>query len=128
MAIWPEASGGGTAPAWDTVGPRPAGGPLAAGAFTPSPRRSERRNLATGRWRTRLAWLGLAAGLTGLAVSVAGAVIQVLPRTFSAAQQQQISAWEVSSRWRAWPAGRIFPRVVRYDLPALSLASPDSLG
>ena len=128
MAIWPEASGGGTAPAWDTAGPRPAASSPGAGSFTPSPRRPERRHLAPGRWRTRLAWLGLAAGLTGLAVSVAGAVIQVLPRTFSAAQQQQISAWEVSSRWRAWPAGRIFPRVVRYDLPALSLASPDSLG
>ncbi len=58
---------------------------------------------------------------------MAGVVLQVLPRTFTAAQQQQISAWEISGRWRAWPAGRIFPPAVRYELPGYLLGSADSL-
>lgn len=127
MAIWPEASGGGTAPAWDAAGPRADASLAPRPSFTPSPRRSQRRQQTPGRWRTRLAWLGLAAGLTGLAASLAGVVFQLLPRTFSAAQQQQISAWEISSRWRAWPAGRTFPPVIRYQLPATVLASLTSL-
>jgi hypothetical protein len=47
--------------------------------------------------------------------------IQVLPRQFSAAQQHQIMAWEVSARWRALPAGDVFPASVRYQLPASAL-------
>jgi hypothetical protein len=42
---------------------------------------------------------------------------QVLPRRFSAAQQQQIMSWEIGSRWRTWPAGKIFPAAVGYQLP-----------
>ncbi len=127
MAIWPEASGGGTAPAWDAAGPRPDASPAPGSSFTPSPRRSQRRYPAPGGWRARLAWLGLAAGLAGLAASLTGVVLQVLPRSFTAAQQQQISAWEVGSRWRAWPAGRIFPPVIPYQLPGSVLASAAGL-
>jgi hypothetical protein len=67
------------------------------------------------------------AGLAGLAVSVAGVVVQVLPRTFTAAQQHQITAWQIGSRWRAWPAGRIFPSAVQYQLPSRALTSMNSL-
>ncbi len=64
-------------------------------------------------------WLTVAAllGVAGLAVSLLGVAGQVLPRKFSAAQQQQIMSWQVASRWRTWPAGRIFPASVSYQLP-----------
>ncbi len=56
-------------------------------------------------------------GVAGLAVSLTGVATQVLPRRFSAAEQQKIVAWEVASRWRTWPAGRIFPASTSYELP-----------
>jgi len=62
------------------------------------------------------------AGGIGLVVSLAGLAIQLLPRHFTAGQQQQIMAWEVSKRWRALPAGDIFASSVRYVLPASALA------
>jgi hypothetical protein len=67
-------------------------------------------------------WLTIAAaafGIAGLAVSLLGVAIAVLPRTFSAAQAERIMAWEVAARWRTWPAGRIFPASVHYQLPGL---------
>ena len=48
-------------------------------------------------------------GGIGLVVSLTGLAIQMLPRHFSATQQRQILAWEVSKRWRTLPAGEIFP-------------------
>jgi hypothetical protein len=87
------------------------------------------RHLGAGRpARHRARSAGTTAGLIaaifggiGLLVSLAGLAIQVLPRRFSAAQQQQIMAWEVSQRWRTLPAGDIFPASVRYQLPASAL-------
>lgn len=76
-----------------------------------------------GGWRARLTLCGLAAGLAGLAGSTAGVFVQALPRTFTARQAHQITAWQVGARWRDWPAGRIFPAAVRYWLPGDSLAS-----
>jgi hypothetical protein len=61
-------------------------------------------------------------GGIGLIVSLTGLASSLLPRHFSAAQQQQIMAWEVSKRWRSLPAGNIFPASVRYQLPAATLA------
>jgi hypothetical protein len=60
---------------------------------------------------------GLLAGLAGLVVSAGAAALQSLPRHFSPAQRTQIMAWEVGKRWRSWPAGRIFPSAIGYDLP-----------
>jgi hypothetical protein len=60
-------------------------------------------------------------GGIGLVVSLAGLAVQLLPRHFSAAQQRQIMAWEVSKRWRTLPAGEIFPAQVSYQLPAATL-------
>jgi hypothetical protein len=57
-------------------------------------------------------------GGIGLVVSLTGLAIQMLPRHFSATQQRQIVAWEVSKRWRTLPAGEIFPATVRYPLSA----------
>lgn len=76
--------------------------------------------LSAGRWRRRgrLTAFGalLMAGLIGLAVSAVGIAHQLLPRQFTAAQQRAISAWEVGRRWRAVPAGSIFPASVQYYL------------
>jgi hypothetical protein len=75
-----------------------------------------------GQWRrrSRLTAFGalLAAGLVGLAVSAVGIAHQLLPRHFTAAQQRAIATWEVERRWRADPAGTIFPASVPYYLPA----------
>jgi hypothetical protein len=54
--------------------------------------------------------------------------VHLLPRTFSAAQQQQIISWEIGKRWRTWPAGRIFPASIPYQLPAASLNSATAVG
>jgi len=70
---------------------------------------------------------GLLAGLAGLAVSAGAAVIQFLPRHFSAAQQSQVMAWEVGSRWRSWPAGQIFPSAIGYELPGSAFGGGPSL-
>jgi hypothetical protein len=75
------------------------------------------------RWRYRVLLAGLIAALAGLAFSVAAIAVHLLPRTFSAAQQQQIAGWEMGKRWRAWPAGRIFPASIPYQLPAAALDS-----
>jgi hypothetical protein len=65
--------------------------------------------------------IALAAGLAGLAVAAFGLAVQLLPRQFTAGQQQQIEAWQVSSRWQRLTAGQIFPATVSYVLPATVL-------
>ncbi len=55
-------------------------------------------------------------GIAGLAVSLAGLVRQARPHQLSGAEQQKVMAWEVASRWRAWPAGKIFPASASYPL------------
>jgi hypothetical protein len=55
-------------------------------------------------------------GLAGLAASAVGIMVQILPRRFSALQQQQIVAWEIGKRWRTWPAGEIFPASITYKV------------
>jgi hypothetical protein len=65
-------------------------------------------------------WLTVAAavlGVAGLVASAAGLATQIMPRRFSPAQQRQIMAWETAGRWRTWPAGKIFPAQVSYQLP-----------
>ena len=83
-----------------------------------------------GRGRRAAAILALILGLVGLAVSMTGVAIQLLPRHFSAGQQRQIEAWEVMRRWQTMPAGQIFPASVSYQLSAQVLqdAAPLDLG
>jgi hypothetical protein len=66
-------------------------------------------------------------GMAGLIASAAGIASQVLPRRFSAAQQQQIIAWETAKRWRTMPAGKIFPASVAYQLPDYDLTADSQL-
>jgi hypothetical protein len=71
--------------------------------------------------------VGLLAALAGLVVSAGAAATQFLPRHFSAAQRNQIVTWEVGKRWRSWPAGRIFPSAIDYQLPGSAFGSDKSL-
>jgi hypothetical protein len=84
-----------------------------------------------GQWRRRARQTAfgalLAAGLVGLAVSAVGIAHQLLPRQFTAAQRQAIATWELDRRWRAVPAGTIFPASVPYSLSASLFNSTSAL-
>jgi len=67
----------------------------------------------------------LTVSLVGLVAATAGLVVQLLPRTFSAAQKQQITAWEMGKRWRTWPAAEIFPDSIQYPVPGRALGGAD---
>jgi hypothetical protein len=80
------------------------------------------------RVRLRLTIAAAVLGLAGLVASIVGVAVQVLPRKFSAAQQHQIMAWQIASRWRIWPAGKIFPATIGYTDTATSFgAGPSGL-
>jgi hypothetical protein len=53
--------------------------------------------------------------------------IRIMPRHFTAAEQQKIISWEIGKRWRTWPAGEIFPASIAYQVPASILASDTGL-
>jgi hypothetical protein len=55
-------------------------------------------------------------GLVGFGVA---ALLQAMPRKFTAEQRQQITDWEYGKRWRDLTAGAIFPSSVSYAAPAL---------
>jgi hypothetical protein len=74
-----------------------------------------------GGWRFGITLTALFVGTAGLAASAAGVSAQLLPRKFTAAQQQQIMNWEAARRWRVLPAGKIFPAAISYQLPAATL-------
>ena len=59
----------------------------------------------------------LVLSLVGFLAAATGLVVQLLPRTFSAAQKQQLSTWEIGKRWRDQTAGQIFPGTVQYQVP-----------
>jgi hypothetical protein len=65
-----------------------------------------------------VAWAALALGVLGFLGSLAGVVIQVSPRQFTAAQARQITDWESGKRWRTLTAGDIFPATISYAPPA----------
>jgi hypothetical protein len=70
------------------------------------------------RGRRTAALIALVLGLAGFVISATGMAAQLLPRRFSAAQQQQIENWEIAGRWQQLTAGQIFPASVGYQLPA----------
>jgi hypothetical protein len=70
----------------------------------------------------------LVVGVAGLVVCVTGATLQVLPRRFTAAQQQAIMSWEIAARWRQLDAGDIFRASVGYQpTPLLDDGTTDTL-
>lgn len=79
------------------------------------------------RGRRTAALIALALGLAGFVISATGTAIQLLPRRFSAAQQQQIKNWEIAGRWQQLTAGQIFPASVGYQLSATVLQDGTSL-
>jgi len=84
-------------------------------------------NRRRGGWRFGVTLVALVVGTAGLAASAAGVSAQLLPRKFTAQQQQQIIGWEMARRWRAMPAGAIFPAAITYQLPASALGSSSPL-
>jgi len=80
-----------------------------------------------GGWRFGVTLTALLIGTAGLAGSAAGISAQLLPRRFTASQQQQIVAWEMGRRWRSMPAGEIFPPAVSYQLPSAALGATSGL-
>lgn len=79
------------------------------------------------RGRRTAALIALVLGLAGFVISAAGTATQLLPRRFSAAQQQQIKNWEIAGRWQQLTAGQIFPASVGYQLSATVLQDGTSL-
>ena len=116
-------------------GPEPAGGavpprvvPGAGYRVEAAPGRRSRRPRRRGGRLVRLALLaGLLAGIAGLAVSVLGVMVQVMPRSFTAAQREKIVTWEAGKRWRSWPAGQIFPHAIKYSLPGRAFGGGPAL-
>jgi hypothetical protein len=94
-----------------SYGPPPYGGPP---GWTPPPD----RGLQARRRRIRIvAVTVLVLGSLGLVGFGLGALTQVMPRKFTAAQRQQITDWEFGQRWRDVAAGAIFPASVSYPAP-----------
>jgi hypothetical protein len=69
----------------------------------------------------------LLVGAAGLAASAAGISARLLPRRFTASQQQQIIGWEMARRWRTMTAGEIFPAAVAYQLSYAAAGNPSDL-
>jgi hypothetical protein len=80
-----------------------------------------RRGAQGPRGRRAAALIALALGLAGFVISATGMATQLLPRRFTAPQQQQIENWEIASRWQQLSAGQIFPASVSYELSATVL-------
>lgn len=109
-------------------GPPPYGGPR-----FPEPPRGPSPDLGAlaRRRRTRtIAWVLVWAGGIAALIALTGVWKGMGPRTFTAAQRQQITDWEYAQRWRDLPAGMIFPASAGYappgaldDDPSLTLAA-----
>jgi hypothetical protein len=91
---------------------------------------SEPAQPARPAWRWVATLLVLAVGLVGLAAAAVGAAHQLMPRQFTATQERQIMTWEMARRWRADPAGEIFPLNLTYQQPSpvIAPASNETLG
>lgn len=83
--------------------------------------------LARRRRRFAVFSLLLVVALGGLAFAAVGIAHGLLPRQFTAAQRRQIRDWEMERRWRALPAGKIFPASVSYTVPGADLNADTNL-
>jgi hypothetical protein len=93
-------------------------GPPRPGPREPEPQPPGRHRLGSPA-STAIAATALVLGLIGLVISAWGVVTELLPRTFTAGQQRQITDWEYGRSWRALSAGQIFPASVSYQAPAV---------
>jgi hypothetical protein len=130
----PEPGGNEAVPPWQVPGSREPGPASVNPPYRPVPGAGHRAHAAPGRgpgggrwWLRLLLLLGLFAGAAGLVLSVIGVVIQLVPRSFTAAQRDQIVSWEIGKRWREWPAGQIFPSAITYSLPARTFGDGQAL-
>ena len=82
------------------------------GAFSDTAEVKSRR----GRGRSVVPLTLAVLAVCGLAVAAIGIRAQFRPRTFTAAQQRRIEAWEVAKRWRTLPKSTLFPSAVNYRL------------
>ena len=129
----PEPGGNGAVPPWQVPGSREPGPASVNPPYRPVPGPGHRAHAAPsrgpgGRWWLRLLLvLGLFAGAAGLVLSAIGVVIQLVPRSFTAAQRDQIVSWEIGKRWREWPAGQIFPSAITYSLPSRAFGGGQAL-
>ena len=94
------------------------GGPPRPGAPQPEPPPPGRHRQGS-RANTAIAATALVLGLIGLVISSVGVATELMPRTFSAGQQRQITDWEYGRSWRALSAGQVFPAAVSYQAPAV---------
>jgi len=93
-------------------GEPPYGGPPYGGPPPP-----DRALLARRRTR-KIAIAVLVLGGLGLVGFGTGALVQAMPRKFTAQQRQQITDWQFGKRWRDLTAAAIFPASVSYPAPA----------
>lgn len=91
---------------------------------TADPQARGERSHRSVRSRRLTAFIALVLGVAGLAISLTGLAIQLLPRHFTSGQQEQIKAWEISGRWRTLAAGQIFPASVTYQLSGTRASQP----
>jgi hypothetical protein len=95
----------------------PQGGPPYGGPPYGGPPLPDRALLARRRTR-KIAIAVLVLGGLGFVGFGIGALVQAMPRKFTAEQRQQITDWEFGKRWRDLTAGAIFPASVSYPAPA----------
>jgi hypothetical protein len=101
----------------------PYGGPAHGGPPYGGPPPPDRAPLARRRTR-RIALAVLVLGGLGFVGFGIGALVQAMPRKFTAEQRQQITDWEFGKRWRDLTAGAIFPASVSYPAPAALADDP----
>lgn len=92
--------------------------PLPGGAQRPEPLPPGWRRVRSPAG-TVIAVTALMLGLIGLVVSLIGVVTELMPRTFTAGQQRQITDWEYGRNWRTLTVGAIFPASVSYQAPTV---------
>jgi hypothetical protein len=111
---------------WRDAEPRYPGQPPRGGGpsgYEPPPGRHRHRTPAS----IAIATIALVLGLIGLVVSLIGVATQLMPRTFTAGQQRQITDWEYGRTWRTLSAGQIFPASITYQAPEQLDDSPPVL-